>query len=62
MEDIKTYVFSTFLQLDDLQWLGWNWLKARVGLLIGEGENVMKSRKQIYLEMLQQNFEYFPSL
>jgi len=33
-----------------------------VGLEIGTGEANMKSRKQIYLEMLKQNFEYFPSL
>ena len=45
-----------------MQWIAWNWLKAKVGLEIGEGEIQMKSRKQIYIEMIQQKFEYFPSL
>jgi hypothetical protein len=35
---------------------------VKVGLEIAEGESLMKSRKQIYIEMLQQKFEYFPSI
>ena len=47
---------------DDLEWLAWNWLKVKVGLEIVEGESKMKSRQLIYIEMIQQDFEYFPSI
>ena len=44
------------------QWLGWNWILARVGLKINEQEINELSRKEIFIKMISENFEYFPSL
>ncbi len=30
---------ATYLKKDDLEWLGFNWFRLRVGLLILEGQN-----------------------
>ena len=35
---------------------------ARVGLDILEGEKNECSRKEIFIKMISENFEYFPSL
>ena len=35
---------------------------ARVGLQILEGEKNKFSRKKIFIKMISENFEYFPSL
>jgi len=44
---------TEFLKKEDLQWLGWNWLLTRVGVEIRQEEKKQKSRKKIFIKMIE---------
>ncbi len=44
---------TEFLKKEDLQWLGWNWLLTRVGVEIRQEEKKQKSRKKIFIQMIE---------
>ena len=52
---------TQYLKKKDLEWLGFNWFKLRVGLLILEDQR-KTTKLEIFLEMIIRKFEIFPSL
>ena len=42
---------TQYLKKEDLEWLGFNWFKLRVGLVILEGQREM-TKLEIFLEMI----------
>jgi len=55
-----TKVYDDLITKNDLQWLGFNWLKIRVGLKLEK--NKIRLKNKIFIEMINQKFYYFPSL
>ena len=51
----------SYLKKEDLEWLGFNWFRLRVGLLILDSQSKM-SKLEIFLQTMTKNFEIFPSL
>ena len=49
-----TKFYDNLMTKEDLQWLGFNWLKIRVGLKLEKNKIILKNK--IFLEMINQNF------
>lgn len=52
---------SDFIVNQDNEWLGSNWRKVRIGCRTMDNV-VQKGRMSAFLEMIDSNFEFFPSL
>ena len=54
---------DNFLRNDDYEWLAWNWRKFRIGVRnINSWTKSQNLRRAALLEMIDENFQYFPSL
>ncbi len=59
----KMINYDEFLVKDDYEWLGWNWRKIRVGnRTLNSWTNDQSTRRAAFLEMINEDFMYFPSL
>ncbi len=56
-DDIHNYIDE-----GDQEWLGWNWRKFRIGVQVSSFNKNQLTKQDAFLEMINEDFEFFPSL